>query len=97
MNWESICRNADRLLFRQYLINRSQKEGGIHTSVEFFLHALAACLTTSLIYHAAARGIQLESIETKLEGALDLQGSLGPSNHVRCGDKQLRPNATIKS
>ncbi|HEV2666370.1 MAG TPA: OsmC family peroxiredoxin, partial [Blastocatellia bacterium] len=25
--------------------------------VEFVLHALAGCLTTSLVYHAAARGI----------------------------------------
>ena len=38
--------------------------------VEYVLHALAACLTTSLVYHAAARGIRIESVESKLEGDL---------------------------
>src|SRR5688500_13592060 len=36
--------------------------------VEFVLHALAACLTTSLVYHAAARGIHIERVESSLEG-----------------------------
>jgi hypothetical protein len=31
------------------------------------VHALAAGLTTSLVYHAAARGIHLESVESTLE------------------------------
>lgn len=65
--------------------------------VEFVLHALAACLTTSLVYHAAARGIQIESIESKLEGDLDLQGFLGLSEQVRKGYKQIRASFTIKS
>ena len=65
--------------------------------VEFVLHAMAACLTTSLVYHAAARGIQIESVESKLEGDLDLQGFLGLSEQVRKGYKQIRANFTIKS
>jgi len=65
--------------------------------VEFVLHALAACLTTSLVYHAAARGIHIESVESKLEGDLDLQGFLGLSDEVRRGYKQIRANFTIKS
>lgn len=65
--------------------------------VEFVLHALAACLTTSLVYHAAARGIRIESIESRLEGDLDLQGFLGLSEQVRRGYKQIRANFTIKS
>jgi uncharacterized OsmC-like protein len=65
--------------------------------VEFVLHALAACLTTSLVYHAAARGIHIESIESKLEGDLDLQGFLGLSDQVRGGYKQIRANFTVKS
>jgi hypothetical protein len=35
---------------------------------EFVLHSLAAGLTTSLVYHAAARGIHIESVESTLEG-----------------------------
>ncbi len=65
--------------------------------VEFALHALAACLTTSLVYHAAVRGIQIESIESKLEGDLDLQGLLGLSEDVRRGFTQVRAHFTVKS
>ncbi|HSA60775.1 MAG TPA: OsmC family protein [Nitrospiraceae bacterium] len=65
--------------------------------VEFVLHALAACLTTSLVYHAAARGIRVESVESKLEGDLDLQGFLGLSDKVRRGYKEIRVHFTVKS
>jgi uncharacterized OsmC-like protein len=63
--------------------------------VEFVLHALAACLTTSLVYHAAARGIHIESVESTLEGDLDLQGFLGLSDQVRRGYKEIRAHFTI--
>jgi uncharacterized OsmC-like protein len=65
--------------------------------VEFVLHALAACLTTSLVYHAAARGITLESVESQLEGDLDLQGFLGLSDQVRRGYKEIRVKFNVKS
>lgn len=65
--------------------------------VEFVLHALAADLTTSLVYHAAARGIRIESVESKLEGDLDLRGFLGISDTVRRGFKQIRVNFTVES
>ncbi len=65
--------------------------------VEFVLHALAACLTTSLVYHAAARGIRIESMESQLEGDLDLQGFLGLSDQVRRGYKEIRVKFKVKS
>lgn len=65
--------------------------------VEFVLHALAACLTTSLVFHAAARGIHIESVESKVEGDLDLQGFLGLSESVRKGYQQIRVSFTVKS
>lgn len=58
--------------------------------VEFVLHALAACLTTSTVYHAAARGIEIEAIDSQLEGDLDLRGFLGLSNDVRKGYSEVR-------
>lgn len=64
---------------------------------EYVLHALAACLTTSLIYHAAARGIRIDSVESTLEGDLDLQGFLGLSEKIRTGYKQIRADLTIKT
>jgi uncharacterized OsmC-like protein len=45
--------------------------------VEHLLHALAACLTTSMVYHATARGMRLEVVESELQGELDLRGFLG--------------------
>jgi len=65
--------------------------------VEFVLHALASCLTTSMVYHAAARGIKIDSIESRLEGDLDLRGFLGISPDVRPGYKNLKVNFTVKS
>jgi len=65
--------------------------------VEYVLHALAACLTTSLVYHAAARGIHIESVESTLEGDLDLQGFLGLSDEVRRGYKEIRVHFTIET
>ena len=44
--------------------------------VEHLLHALASCLTTSMVYHASARGIQINAIESTFEGDLDLHGFL---------------------
>ena len=65
--------------------------------VEFVLHALTACLTTSMVYHAAAQGIKIDSVESRLEGDLDLRGFLGLSKEVRPGYQNLRAHFTVKS
>ena len=44
--------------------------------VEFLLHALAGCVTTTTVLHASARGIEIESLSTTLVGDIDLQGLL---------------------
>lgn len=64
---------------------------------EHLLHALAACLTTSMVYHAAARGIQIEEIESSLEGDIDLHGFLGLDPKVRKGYQGIRVNFKIKA
>lgn len=58
--------------------------------VENLLHALAGCLTTSLVYHATARGIAIDSVRTRFEGDLDLRGFLGLSKEVRNGYQAIR-------
>jgi uncharacterized OsmC-like protein len=65
--------------------------------VEFVLHALAACMTTSLTYHAAARGIDIQAIDSELEGDLDLRGFLGLSDEVRKGFQQVRVRMRVKT
>jgi uncharacterized OsmC-like protein len=62
---------------------------------EHLLHALASCLTGTIAYHAAARGIALDGLECTLEGDLDLYGFLGLDSNVRPGYEQIR--VTIKA
>ena len=50
--------------------------------VEFLLHALAGCVTTTFVLHAMARGITLRELSTVLEGDIDLQGLLGLDDAV---------------
>jgi organic hydroperoxide reductase OsmC/OhrA len=49
---------------------------------EYLLHALAACLTTSIVYVAAARKVELTSVESTVTGDMDVRGALGaPARH----------------
>ena len=64
--------------------------------VEFLLHALAGCVTTTTVLHAAARGIQIESLTTKLVGDIDLQGLLALAD-VEPGYRQIRIEMDIKA
>ena len=64
---------------------------------EHLLHALAACVTTSMVYHAAARGINVEQVESSLEGDLDLGGFLGLDPLVRNGYRHIRLKLRIKT
>jgi uncharacterized OsmC-like protein len=65
--------------------------------VEFVLHALAGCLTTSLVYHAAAQGIKIDAVESTFEGDLDLRGFLGMNEDVRNGYEDIRVTFKIKA
>jgi uncharacterized OsmC-like protein len=63
---------------------------------EYLLHALAACVTTSVVYSAAARGVRLTSVESTLEGDLDVQGALGLNTEDhRNGYEQIRMTIRI--
>ncbi|MHC4415263.1 MAG: OsmC family protein [Planctomycetota bacterium] len=65
--------------------------------VEYVLHALAACLTTTMVCHAASRGIEIESVESQLEGDIDVRGFLGLSDSVRKGYENIRVTFRVKS
>jgi uncharacterized OsmC-like protein len=58
--------------------------------VEFLLHALAGCVTTTTVLHAAARGIEIRSLSTELSGTMDLQGLLDLDPSVPVGYEQIR-------
>ena len=64
---------------------------------EHLLHALASCMTTSMIYHAATQGIQIEEVESSFEGDIDLHGFLNLDDKVRKGYEGIRVNFKIKA
>jgi uncharacterized OsmC-like protein len=65
--------------------------------VEHLLHALASCLTTSMVAHAAVRGIRIEAIESQLEGDIDLRGFLGLADDVPKGYTAIRVAFRVKA
>lgn len=65
--------------------------------VEHLLHALASCLTTSMVAHAAARGIEIEELESELEGDIDLRGFLGLAADVPRGFTDIRASFSVKA
>ena len=60
------------------------------TPTEFLLLALAACITAGIGSIAAARGVTLTSVESRVEGDIDLLGLLGLSDKVRNGYQRIR-------
>lgn len=64
--------------------------------VEFLIHGLAGCMTTTMVLHAAARGIVIDSVQSKVEGNLDVQGFLGLNDQIRSGYQQIRVTFDIK-
>jgi uncharacterized OsmC-like protein len=63
---------------------------------EYLLHALAACLTTSLVYVATARKVRLTEVSSTLEGDMDVRGALGISDEVRNGFTRIRATFHVK-
>jgi uncharacterized OsmC-like protein len=56
---------------------------------EYLLHALAACLTTSIVYVAAARKVELTSVESTVAGDMDVRGALGVDKEPRNGFQRI--------
>ncbi len=67
--------NATRLRRRPFVVMSDEPETLLGTdtapsAAEFLLHALAACLTTTLVRQAEARGVTLHEVHTRVEGTL---------------------------
>jgi len=65
--------------------------------VEYLLHALAGCITTTIVLHAAARGITIQSIATELSGDIDVQGLLDLDADVPVGYQGITMNMRIEA
>ena len=55
------------------------------TPIEYVLVGLASCLTAGIAAVAQNRGVQLNSVESQLEGKMDIRGILGMDSDVRNG------------
>jgi uncharacterized OsmC-like protein len=64
--------------------------------VEYVLHAMAGCITTSLIAHATPRGIRIDEVATQFSGDLDVQGFLGLDPKVRNGYQAVKVELFVK-
>jgi len=60
------------------------------TPVEIVMSALAGCLTAGVASIAQNRGIQLRSVEAKVEGDMNLAGILGADPEARNGFSAIR-------
>jgi uncharacterized OsmC-like protein len=58
--------------------------------VEYVLVGLASCLTAGIAAVAQRRNIQLRSVESRVEGTLDIQGILGIDRDVRNGYDNIK-------
>jgi len=63
---------------------------------EFVLAGLSGCMTTTLAYHAAGRGLRIDDISSEFEGDVDLQGLLGTDPNVRNGYREIRVKFKVK-
>jgi len=64
--------------------------------VEYVLAGLSGCMTTTLAYHAATRGLNLEEVSSEFEGDIDLHGLLDLDPNVRSGYREIRVKFKVK-
>ena len=72
-------------------------EGKGPTVCEACMSSLGACITQTIVAHATARGINIDSVTIDLEGNVDLQGFTGLSTDTRPGAQGFQLNVNIKS
>jgi uncharacterized OsmC-like protein len=65
--------------------------------VEHLLNALVACLTSAMVYHAAARGLEIRGIRSRVEGKLDVRGFLGIAPDITPGFRDITVTFEVDS
>lgn len=66
------------------------------TPQEYLLHALAACITGGVATIAAARKIELTSVESSVQGDIDVRGVLGLDPEIRNGFSAIRVSFRVE-
>jgi uncharacterized OsmC-like protein len=60
--------------------------------IEYALNGLISCLANSIVYNAAAKGINIEDVESELEGIFDLRCLFG----VEDGSEKIAEGIRVK-
>src|SRR3954453_19035545 len=63
---------------------------------EFLLHALAGCLTLTIVTAPAARKVELHEVSSTLTGVLDARGATGLDDSYRNGFERIEVGFTIR-
>jgi uncharacterized OsmC-like protein len=63
---------------------------------EFVLHALAGCMTLTIVNIAAARKVELTEVRSTLTGVLDARGATGLDPTYRNGFESITVTFTVK-
>lgn len=93
---QSIQRNSSYTTLFDYPPQFAGEDKG-PTVCEACMSSLGACITQTIVLHATARGINLDSITIDVEGNIDPRGFTGISRDVRPGAQGFKVNVNIKS
>jgi uncharacterized OsmC-like protein len=63
---------------------------------EYLLHALAACMTTTIVNVAAARKVELTEVESTFEGNANVNGTLGLDESYRNGFTDIQVSFKVR-
>jgi uncharacterized OsmC-like protein len=66
------------------------------SALEYLLHAMASCLTTTFLQLAAMLGLSIEHVEARIEGSIDLRGVYGTTDDCRSGFRGMDVLMTVK-
>ena len=64
--------------------------------VEYVLHALTACMTSTLVFHSAFKGTSISKISSTMEGDIDFHGFLALKD-VKKGFSEIRVTFDVET
>ncbi|MGY8695580.1 MAG: OsmC family protein, partial [Verrucomicrobiia bacterium] len=67
------------------------------TPADYALHALAACMNTTMVYNCAARGFEVRSSSVQIDGDLDARGFLRMDDDIEARHKGVRVEFKVDS
>jgi uncharacterized OsmC-like protein len=97
--WGAGAEDASRI--EPYIVDASEPpvlfgHNEAPNPAEYLLHALAGCLTLTIVNVAAARKVELHEVSSTLTGVLDARGAAGIDDSYRNGFERIEVSFSIK-